>query len=671
MQAFVRRHRTALAFALIAVLGIIAYANGLRNDFHFDDFGGIVDNLAIRDLKNIPSFFVHPVIFYLTYDVDWRPILQITYALDYAIGGAEPMVYHATDLLFHIAAAWMIFLIAGEILKQSGGRAVSVTALSPVWIALAPALLFVVHTVNTQTVNYSWARSSLLAALFYMIAVYCHLRGPFNTRESDGRLWHAGALAAFALGLATKATAVSLPGMLLAYETLLLNPAGRNPLSLYSKEPRRLLKHLPSAAVLIAYLWLRFDLTPSIKHHIIGTPWIGGGGGSGVGGRKTFLLTQFRAWVYYFKLYLWPDPLIFDYPGFGWSRSLADARVVISLAIIAAIVIGAWLLRKREPLFAFATAWFFIALLPEASIFVRPDAVTGHRPYLAYAGLSVAVVIFAVTAADTLRRRFRSASWPDSRFAVACGAALAVALAALTAATIRRNLDWRDDVVLWTDVLKKDPGNTRALNVLGIQYADRGDYALARQYLDEAIKATPRNAETYVRRGAVNMLVGDYDAALADLNFALAKKNWLVLGYIYRGDAYRETGRYEEAEKDYQAALRINATAVEAYYGIALVYWNTKRLPEATASCRKLMELERDNPRGYLCLASLLMHQQLFGDAMKVYYNGVSRFPENGTLWYGLGTAYEELGLYKEAQHSYERSSRLAQESGKNSGRSK
>jgi hypothetical protein len=58
----------------------------------------------------------------------------------------------------------------------------------------------------------------------------------------------------------------------------------------------------------------------------------------------------------------------------------------------------------------------------------------------------------------------------------------------------------------------------------------------------------------------------------------------------------------------------------------------------------------------------------MFSDAMKIYYNGVTRFPENGTLRYGLGTAYEELGLYKEAQHSYEISSQLAQESEKDSG---
>src|SRR5262249_16918262 len=301
--------------------------------------------------------------------------------------------------------------------------------------------------------------------------------------------------------------------MLIVYETLLLNPAGRNAMTLFLKEPRRLLKHLPTAVVLIGYLWLRFDVTPRIADYVTGTSWVS---------RKTYLLTQFRAWVYYLKLYLWPDPLIFDYSGFGWCRSFLDAQVLVSLAIVSAIIIAAWIVRKRDPLLTFGIGWFFIALLPEASVFVRPDAVTGHRPYLAYAGLSIAVVSFAVTAADALRRRI-SASWPDARFALACGAALAIAVAPLTEATMRPNRDWRDELVLWADVLKKDPGNTRALRVLGIQYAERSNYATARQLLDEAIRAAPGTAENYLRRGTVNMLVGDYDAALADLNTALTK----------------------------------------------------------------------------------------------------------------------------------------------------
>jgi predicted Zn-dependent protease len=96
-----------------------------------------------------------------------------------------------------------------------------------------------------------------------------------------------------------------------------------------------------------------------------------------------------------------------------------------------------------------------------------------------------------------------------------------------------------------------------------------------------------------------------------------------------------------------------------------MVHWERKELSEATEACKKLNELNPQDWRGYNCLASLYMHQDLFGDALRIYYNGVSRFPEDSTLWYGLGTAYEEVGLYKEAQDAYARSSALLSNAGK------
>jgi Flp pilus assembly protein TadD len=54
------------------------------------------------------------------------------------------------------------------------------------------------------------------------------------------------------------------------------------------------------------------------------------------------------------------------------------------------------------------------------------------------------------------------------------------------------------------------------------------------------------------------------------------------------------------------------------------------------------------------------MHQQKFTEALKVYRDGATRF-DNATLWYGLGTAYEELGRYREAEEAYAKSSTLAQ----------
>jgi tetratricopeptide (TPR) repeat protein len=653
LQDLVRRYPKSCAFLALAVLGLIAYANALGNTFHFDDYEGIVRNVSLRSLKNVPAFFTDPTIFRFTRRLDWRPILQTSYALDYAIGGYNPFVFNVTDLSFHIGAAWLLFLTAREIGRRSPAAFALAPAVSDFSIALGAAALFVVHTVNSQTVNYVWARSSLLAALFYLLSFYCHVRGPFGGKAEKHLPWHLGALAAFACGLGSKATAVSLPAMLVAYEFLLLNPAGRNPLSLYLKEPRRLVKYLPTLAVLAGYIALRAALMPRSTHNLISTSLIG---------RSSYLLTQFRAWIYYLKLYLWPHPLVFDYPGFGWSTSLWDSRVLMSLAFIAAIAVGAWRVRRSRPMLSFFTLWFFIALLPEASVIVRPDAVTGHRPYLAYAGLSVAAILFGLQLAAWLWRRRNGGGRPPAQFRLACGLALGVALVLLTGATIRRNLDWRDEVTLWSDVIRNDPTNTRAHMSLGIQYVEREDYAKAQELLDRAVQLSPRNPDAYMYRGNLNFILGRYEQALSDLDIAVDRRRPSLFPFFYRGEVYRKIGRYDEALKDYESALRLDNRFPESYYGIAMVRWARKELPEATEACKKLLEFEPDERRSYVCLGSLLMHQALFGEAMKIYSDGVVRFAEDSDLWYGLGTAYEELGRYKDAEGAYARSGSLARE---------
>src|ERR1043165_7970796 len=108
MHALLRRHAKALALIILAALGLLAYANGLTNGFHFDDYEGILQNPSLRDLRNIPGFFADPVIFRLTKKLDWRPIVQISYAIDYAIGGYNPIVFHVSDVLFHILSAGLV-----------------------------------------------------------------------------------------------------------------------------------------------------------------------------------------------------------------------------------------------------------------------------------------------------------------------------------------------------------------------------------------------------------------------------------------------------------------------------------------------------------------------------------------------------------------------------------
>ena len=169
-----------VTWGFLAVLAIaigLAYGNSLWNGFYFDDAYGISNNPALRTLRNIPRFFTDP--FTLTTvreNVDVRPVLVVTYAVNYAMSGYSPWSYHVLNLIFHLLAAALFF-------------------------ALAP--------LNTSAVDYMWARSALLCTLLYLGAFLALLRG----RQVLGLLLHAAALL-------TKAIAVTLPVMLLVHDFL-------------------------------------------------------------------------------------------------------------------------------------------------------------------------------------------------------------------------------------------------------------------------------------------------------------------------------------------------------------------------------------------------------------------------------------------------------------------
>src|SRR5882672_3228256 len=92
------------ALSLVALL-LVAYANHFQNGFHFDDTHAIVDNTAVRSVRNIPRYFVDATTFsMLPLNQSYRPVLQTTLAIDYAVaGGYEPAMFQASTFVWFIA----------------------------------------------------------------------------------------------------------------------------------------------------------------------------------------------------------------------------------------------------------------------------------------------------------------------------------------------------------------------------------------------------------------------------------------------------------------------------------------------------------------------------------------------------------------------------------------
>jgi len=642
--------RNTLLLALLTLVGLIAYLNSLPNSFHFDDYDAIVNNPAIRDLTHLPSYFTDTRTWTMSSQQDWRPMVLTTFALNYWMGGINPVFYRLTNLALHIGVAFFLFLIFKNVAARSAARLPGLSTQTATWLALFASGLFLVHTANSEVVNYIFARSTLLATFFYLAAFYCYLRGPFSEQEQFSRFWHLTAVIWSILAVCSKASAVTLPLSLVVFEIIFLNPSGQSPWHLFKRDPRRLKKYLPLALLGLAYVAFR----PSFVRRLV----VGIFTGDKTESALDYLYTQFRAWVYYLSLFFWPDPLIFDYPGFGLSSSLWETRVLLSLALVLIILAIAWRLWKTAPVISLFIFWYFIVLLPEASFIPLTNLVSGYRPYPANLGLSIVFVVLVYQVTSWLSKK-ASGEIRRGRRAALCAALAALLLCSLTVATIKRNEVWRDGGTLWRDVMRKDPTNSRAYMNLGVYLQRVGEYQQAEELIEKALRMTPTDPSAFMLRALFSMEIGRSAAALEDLNRAIDLDGKALHAYYYRGELYRKMGDHEKALADYHSALKLRPLYTNALDGIAQVLKQSGQDDQAKAACEKIIQINSRDARGYSCLGDYFSRHMKHRDALEVYRKGTALLPKSATLWYELGGVYEKLEMYKDAAAAFSQAGSL------------
>ena len=150
---------------------MLANAGTFSVPFLFDDSSSVLDNASIRSWPTLAELMSPPA----NGTTGGRPVLNLTFAVNYAISGLEPWSYHAINLLIHILAALTLFglvrrtLLLGSLRSRWGDSAT--------WFAAIVALIWALHPVQTQSVTYISQRAESLMGLFYLATLYCFIRG--------------------------------------------------------------------------------------------------------------------------------------------------------------------------------------------------------------------------------------------------------------------------------------------------------------------------------------------------------------------------------------------------------------------------------------------------------------------------------------------------------------
>jgi tetratricopeptide (TPR) repeat protein len=601
-----------------------------------DDESIIVDKYGIvGHLSNIPKAFTTDAFLQLHGRTFYRPMQTVSFMFDAAIGGPNPSVYHATNVLLHLLTCWLLYALLNALRYPSR-------------ISLFLSVLFCVNPLFTHAVAWVPSRGDLLIACFGILAFL-----EFLAYRERGR-WRdlVGHGLAILLAVFSKETALLIPVVCGVYAVARRQPAfvarRDSPLAIAWGVPIGLYLAARAGAITGHVPGAEFGLVPFLKNLPI------------------FLLLLGKGFA---PLRLSTMPTI-DPVAVG-----VGAGVAVALGLLAVKSRG-----LRWSVVAFGVAWYVVFLAPSL-LYGHPLADVAyqffeHRAYLPSVGLVVLLAELASVRPGLLRK-------PGAGEITVL---ITLVYAVLTFFHVRV---YRDSTTFFTSALLDNPRNVMAYNNRGLEKFSGGDLAGAMADLSRAISIRPDYAQAYYNRAVVygqmqalpealadydrsirydstqanvyfnrsivKWFLRDYTGSLADCDASIRRLPELWVWYYHRGNVELDLGRAADALADFNAALSriaggsgyndarvgpaINnaGTHADVYVGRAKANRLLSRPVDAVHDCDRALALHRDNAEAYCCRGLAKSDLKDAAGAMEDLGTAVSLNPSFGLAWHSRG----------------------------------
>lgn len=492
--------------AILALMAIFAYSNSLLNGFVWDDSQIVVNNPINRDLANIRQVLFGADVAYVDDLTNYyRPLNRLTYMIEYPLFGLNPQGYHLVNILIHAANVLLLFLLGLRLFREPQA-------------AFASAMLFAVHPINAEAVNFISGRNNALTTLFILLSVLTFIKG-----ERTKEFYHfiLAGLALFGGLLCKEIALMTLPFLLLA-------PRLDNDTPFPAVLKQRLLALVPGGIAVVVYFLLRL----AVLNSLVTPP------GMGLWQR---LAQNFYALPKYLELIIFPAGLKAyhivpaDYPAL-WPVLLPGWAIILGMLL--------FLLKHRNIPTVFGLLWFVLNYIPISQVVVFPSAPIAERyAYLPAIGLWLmagALVQWLIT------RSYGRKLLPTA----------VIYSLILTGLTLQRNGHWRNDLSLFSSLVSTDPTSVYGHYNLGCTYKAEGEMEKARWHWQQAVQLDPRHSQALNQLGSYAMVRGEL--AVAEQFFTRA-----VNAGIYNAEAHynlamvlAQTGRAAEAIAQYELFLR-------------------------------------------------------------------------------------------------------------------
>lgn len=500
---------------LTVIAAAVSYSPIVGNQLvNYDDGEYVLRNPFLRSL----SLATVQQLFSTFYLGNYHPLTMLSLALDYQLGGLNPLVYHLTNVLLHLVNTLLVLIL---VLLLTRNRTIAVIA----------ALLFGVHTIHVESVAWASARKDVLYTVWYLAALISYVTY-IDGRRSLGR--YALTLGLFGLSLFSKGQAVTLTVALILVDVLRKRTIA---------DVRVIGEKLPFLAlsVIFGVVALRAQQSAEALTTLGPTTIV-----------RRALVAAYGYVMYLVKLVA-PVGLSVNYPypqqslPLGYWLCLAGTGAVAALFLLS--------IKRRQPFVTFGIAFYTVTVAPVLQFIPVGASVMADR-YAYLPSIGFCVIIGWVTERLAVNR-------PGLRKPAL--AVVAGYLLVLSALTMARTNVWHDSLRLWNDVLAKQPGSSIAYSNRAELKFNAGDLPGAIDDCNHALSINPRYSTAFFNRGSARATAGDFQSALSDFDRALEFNPRNVDAYYLRGLTFVNLGRWWEAIVDLSRYIKLRSSNGDAY----------------------------------------------------------------------------------------------------------
>lgn len=547
---------------IILAVALCTHAVVLLNGFVGDDEIVIVNNTFYKSWKNIPRLFKKD---YITRDSDifinvegdkrsgsvaYRPVLSITYFIDYWIWKLNPFGYHLTNLLLHIFNCFLVYFLALFIIQNKN-------------VSLLGALLFCVHPVQSEAVSSIGYRADCLSSFFILSSFLSFVKYREDTKRNAFLL--IASLLFFGLGLFVKESAIVLPVLIIAYDWYF-----------YKKEismslHKLMVRYGGYFIITACYLYIYFFV---FRNSAINTKML-------IGGTLiTHIIAMSQIFLGYIMNLTLPSTVQILPPQYAPPMDhLWMSKLLLAVSLLFLIFYLIYKTYRHLKPVSFFLFWFLAALIPVSNIFPLPNPMAHRFLYLPSVGF---LIMMAILIDKVCSNPDHFKTFPNlGRILRVCIIAVCIMM------TMPLNRLWKSNYSVARELIEHYPNDAQGYLIMGLDLFRLGLYdhtkmvvnrslalglrdprayyvlgvcysrepQIAKKHFQNSIRLFPHFSLSYTGMGRVLIFEGEYKRAILYFNKSLEIEPTYT-GYGYLMQSYLFLDRPEELLRIYEEAKK-------------------------------------------------------------------------------------------------------------------